>query len=63
MPHYVPQRENLNATPVQLEDVFLMRKGDMVATCQLWTHGFDVGVPVVCRRRHDRDASVPEHSA
>ena len=35
---HVPQRENLNATPVQQDDVFLVRKGDMVATCQLWTH-------------------------
>jgi hypothetical protein len=38
MPDHVPQRDNLNATPVQLNDVFLMRKGKMVATCQLWTH-------------------------
>ena len=36
----VPQPENLNASPVQLDDVFLMRKGEMVATCQLWTHAF-----------------------
>ena len=35
-----PQRDNLNATSVQLDDVFLMRKGEMVATCQLWTHAF-----------------------
>ena len=40
MPPHVPQRENLNASPVQLDDVFLLRKREMVATCELWTHAF-----------------------
>jgi hypothetical protein len=31
------QRENLKAPLKQLDDVFLMRKGDHVATCELWT--------------------------
>jgi hypothetical protein len=35
-----PQRENLKAPLKQLDDVFLMRKGDHVATCELWTHAF-----------------------
>ncbi len=40
MSHHVPQRENPNATPMQLDDVFMMRRGEMVATSQFWTHGF-----------------------
>jgi hypothetical protein len=40
MPLHVPQRENLNTPPVQLDDVFLLRKREMVATCELWTHAF-----------------------
>lgn len=32
-----PQRDNLNATPKQLPDVFEMRKGTMTARCELWT--------------------------
>ena len=35
-----PQRENLKAPLKQLDDVFLMRKGDNVATCERWTHAF-----------------------
>jgi hypothetical protein len=40
MPLLTPQRDYLNAKPVQLDDLFLMRKGAMTATCELWTHGF-----------------------
>ena len=37
---HVPQRQNLNAPPLKLDDVFVMRKGEMVATCEAWTHAF-----------------------
>ena len=35
---HVPQRQNLNAPSLKLDDVFVMRKDDMVATCEAWTH-------------------------
>jgi hypothetical protein len=35
-----PQRDNLNATPKPLPDLFVMQKGTMTARCELWTHGF-----------------------
>ena len=66
MPLHVPQRENLNATPKQLDDVFVMRKGEMVATCQLFTHAFgwecrlfageDLIVTQVCRSDQEIEA-------
>ena len=40
MAQQVPQRENLNTPPVQLDDVFLLRKREMVAICEPWTHAF-----------------------
>ena len=35
-----PQRDNLNATPKPLADLFVMQKGTMTARCELWTHAF-----------------------
>ena len=35
-----PQRDNLNATPKPLPDLFVMTKGTMTARCELWTHAF-----------------------
>ena len=40
MPQDVPQRDNLNAKPKRLDDLFVMRKRPLVATCELWMHAF-----------------------
>lgn len=40
MPSDVPQRDDLNAPPTRLDDLFEMRKGERVATCACWTHAF-----------------------
>ena len=39
-------RQNLNAKPKRLDDLFVMRKGPLVATCQLWTHAFGWECPL-----------------
>jgi hypothetical protein len=61
-----PQSENLNTPPVQLDDVFLLRKREMVATCELWTHAFgwecrlyageDMIATQVCRSEQEVEA-------
>jgi hypothetical protein len=38
MPSDVPQRDNLNAKPKRLDDLFVMRKDDRLAVCALHTH-------------------------
>lgn len=40
MPIEVLRRDVWNGKPTQLGDLLLMRKGSLVANCELWTHGF-----------------------
>lgn len=40
MANPVVQRDVWNGKPTQLDDLFVMRKGDLQATCEVWTHAF-----------------------